>query len=289
MTDPQVQTVYTVKHVALVLLAILGGAAVFSFVTPGTNDEGADSRAAVRSESTDASPRRPDAELLEAEGLGTATQETVKPPALAVKGKPPLQLPRTEAGRELGRLIRQLEDHDPVVREDAAWDLAHMGRKAAPALAALTKALADENGAVREWAAEALSQLGPAAAPAAPALGRLLGEKRPGAVESVTAALIGIGRAAVPVLQAALRDEEELRRSRAAGTLGRLGPRARAAVPALIAALDDEEFWVRCAAIEALGRIGPAAADALPRLEALARERHGHALRAVPKIRGTGR
>jgi HEAT repeat protein len=71
---------------------------------------------------------------------------------------------------EINRLIKQLTDKNPEVRQKAAFALGKIGPKAEAAVPALSKALKDENFDVRWSAAEALGEIGPKAEAAVPAL-----------------------------------------------------------------------------------------------------------------------
>ena len=154
-------------------------------------------------------------------------------------------------------------------REQAAQDLASMGRTAAPAVPHLIERLADEQWHVRKAAAAALAAIGPASAPAVPHLIEALSDEEWHVRKPAAEALAAIGRAsapAVPELIEALSDEEWHVRKPAAAALAAIGPASTPAVPELIEALSDEEWHVRKPAAVALAAIGPASAPAIPEL-----------------------
>jgi HEAT repeat protein len=136
--------------------------------------------------------------------------------------------------------------------EDAAWALAQLGPKAAPAFTALTDALEHGNNLVRWRALSAIGAIG--------------------------------GKRAVLVLMAGLDDEDAWVRETAAQCLGKLGPLAAPAVPRLTLALQDESvgaFSVSYSAAEALGKIGPAAQSAVAELQELAESSKNETLREL--------
>ena len=71
-----------------------------------------------------------------------------------------------DGGADLGELAGRLGDSSKETRRQAAFELARLGEKAAPALDALVKALGDRDPQVLFQVAQALAGIGPAGAPA---------------------------------------------------------------------------------------------------------------------------
>jgi HEAT repeat protein len=74
----------------------------------------------------------------------------------------------------LSQLIADLKAQAPYTRNGAAYQLAHMGPKAAPAVPALIEALGDPAASVRYPVTVALREIGPAAKAAVPALKKVM-------------------------------------------------------------------------------------------------------------------
>ena len=74
----------------------------------------------------------------------------------------------------LSQLIADLKAQAPYTRNGAAYELAHMGPKAAPAVPALIEALGDPASSVRYPVTVALREIGPAAKAAVPALKKVM-------------------------------------------------------------------------------------------------------------------
>lgn len=74
----------------------------------------------------------------------------------------------------LSQLIADLKAQAPYTRNGAAYELAHMGPKAAPAVPALIEALGDPAASVRYPVTVALREIGPAAKAAVPALKKVM-------------------------------------------------------------------------------------------------------------------
>jgi len=74
----------------------------------------------------------------------------------------------------LSQLLVDLHAQAPYTRNGAAYQLAHMGPAAAPAVPALIEALQDPSAAVRYPVTIALREIGPAAKAAVPALKKVM-------------------------------------------------------------------------------------------------------------------
>ena len=134
-------------------------------------------------------------------------------------------------------MIQALKLPDKLVRREAVWGLAKIGKEAAPDMPALARALADRDTSVRKGAARALGLLGHLARPAIPYLIRSLGDTDLLFCRMAAWALGQMGAAAVDALIAALNHHDKYVRREAAWALGQIGPEAAAAVPKLIAIL----------------------------------------------------
>jgi HEAT repeat protein len=142
------------------------------------------------------------------------------------------------SGRPLADWVRDLSDHDPLVREEAAEVLAQAGSAAREAVPRLEKMARDEALPLRLRAAVALW--------------RISGKNGP-AVEALTETL--------------RRSPSPASRRAALNDLKQLGPAAAPAVPVLLEMLDDPELQLRNEAQATLGAVGaPAAAAAVERL-----------------------
>jgi HEAT repeat protein len=137
-------------------------------------------------------------------------------------------------------MIQALTLPDKLVRREAVWGLAKIGKAAAPAIPALARRLADRDASVRKGAARALGLLGHLARPAIPFLIRSLGDTDLLFCRMAAWALGKIGPAAVDALIAALNHHDKYVRREAAWALGQMGPEAAAAVPKLIAILKTD-------------------------------------------------
>ncbi|MGE5230108.1 MAG: HEAT repeat domain-containing protein [Deltaproteobacteria bacterium] len=76
----------------------------------------------------------------------------------------------------MSQMIADLKADAPYTRNGAAYELAHMGPKAAPAVPALIEALQDPAASVRYPVTIALREIGPAAKAAVPALTKVAEE-----------------------------------------------------------------------------------------------------------------
>jgi HEAT repeat protein len=76
----------------------------------------------------------------------------------------------------MSQMIADLKSDAPYTRNGAAYELAHMGPKAAPAVPALIEALQDPAASVRYPVTIALREIGPAASAAVPALTKVAEE-----------------------------------------------------------------------------------------------------------------
>lgn len=85
--------------------------------------------------------------------------------AIKQGGEPPVPL---------SQLVADLKAQAPYTRNGAAYQLAHMGPKAAPAVPALIEALGDPAASVRYPVTVALREIGPAAKAAVPALKKVM-------------------------------------------------------------------------------------------------------------------
>jgi HEAT repeat protein len=74
----------------------------------------------------------------------------------------------------ISQIIPDLKAAAPYTRNGAAYQLAHMGPAAAPAVPALIDALGDPDAAVRYAVTVALREIGPAAKAAVPALKKVM-------------------------------------------------------------------------------------------------------------------
>jgi VWFA-related protein len=187
----------------------------------------------------------------------------------------------------LKTLLADLEDEDPSMRGDAAYELGFTGE--AEAVRALATALGDRDAKVRRLAAEGLGRLGDESA--LPALVEALGDRDGPVREAAGGSLLLFGPAAAGPLAEALRREEGRRKttprmSEAADLLGRLGDeRAIGPLAALLAGGPPDG---RVAAARALGSLGltggiPALRAALSDADPPVR---GAALRSIVAIAG---
>ncbi len=161
------------------------------------------------------------------------------------------------------QLAEKLASSSKETRRQAAFELARLGKKAEPALAALVKALADRDPQVLFQVARALAGLGPTAEAAVPGLIKNL-RSRDRQVSYRSAYALGqIGKAAAPELIKLLASSSSGDRAAAARSLSWIRPPPSAAVGPLIKALSDSEKTVSRNASEALGSYGKAAAPAL--------------------------
>ena len=166
-------------------------------------------------------------------------------------------------GADIGELAGRLGDSSKETRRQAAFELARLGEKAAPALDSLVEALGDRDPQVLFQVAQALAGIGPAAAPAVPGLIRNLrsGDRQ---VSYRSAYALGrIGSAAAPALIGELGSSSSRVRAAAARALSWVRPASPEAVERLIVAFRDDENTVRRNASEALGNYGEAVAPRL--------------------------
>jgi len=149
--------------------------------------------------------------------------------------------PTAVSGRSLEDWIKEIDNPDPSVREQAIMNVLAFGpsaRKAIPAITGQVKQLNDIG--PQAHAIMALSDLIPLAPPPPPG-----GAADPWATQAVNA-LISV-----------LRSPQAVIRYRAATALGYIGPQGRAAVSYLVPLVTDISSWeIRKAACFALGRVG---------------------------------
>lgn len=170
--------------------------------------------------------------------------------------------------REPAVWAKDLASADLAVRRQAAYGLALLGSRAAPAAEALARALKDEDDYVRETAGRALTRLatdtqGAALRPALPALLEALVDARVRVRKEAVSLLFQAGTPPPPLdaplvdpLRRALKDEDAFVRANAAAALGQLVPAAKASGGDLAAALDDVAEDVRTWAAMALASLG---------------------------------
>jgi HEAT repeat protein len=171
---------------------------------------------------------------------------------------------RTYADSALGKigrsavpaLIEALKDEDPIIRNNSATALGHIGPDAKDAVPALIRLFNDEQeqaryGSYVEWA---LGKIGKAAVPA---LIEALKDKNPFVRDYSALVLRDIGPEAVPALIEATKDTNLMVRARACYALvGGIGLDAKAAVRAIKELLNDEDREIRRCAYDALEKIG---------------------------------
>ena len=163
-------------------------------------------------------------------------------------------------GVDTDRLVRDMGDPDPLVRERAAEALSSVRPASEEAVRALIGALADPDPYVAGKASAALAALGPRSVDAlAAALRSESADVRWGVVSAFAKLGPDAGNA-VPGLIEAVRDKDPDVRWGAIVALGNIGPRAKAAVSALLAALDDGDADIRWSASRAIAGIAPEAA-----------------------------
>jgi HEAT repeat protein len=160
-------------------------------------------------------------------------------------------------GQPASYWLRQLQDRDPALRQQAMWALARLGGEPEH-VRAVAELLADKNQGVRHGAALNLGRMGPAAASSVPQLLIALHDED----QFVrTAAVCALGHicphdeTALAALGEALEDKSPMVRRRTLDTLGEIGPPARVLLPAVQDALLDSESEVRQAAGEASAKI----------------------------------
>lgn len=174
---------------------------------------------------------------------------------LTLNAHAPIEAPNPKV-RQLNEMLSSDEWRE---REQAAEELAHIGKDAKSAVPQLIHALSDEEWHVRRNAAKALTHMGRFSSPAVHDLMTALRDEEWHVRKVAAEALAAIGEAAHPAinqLMAALEDWEWQVRSPAAQALAAIGPTAKPAIPLLIKALNDEEWKVRKHAVQALGAIG---------------------------------
>lgn len=166
-----------------------------------------------------------------------------------------------EGRRDAGtaRLVRELSDRDPLVREKAAASLGSVRPVSEEVIRALIGALADADPYVAGKASASLAVIGERSVGAlATALRSESADTRWGAAS----ALAGLGPAAedaIPGIIEAVKDKDPNVRWAAVVALGNVGKRAATAVPTLLRALDDADEDVRWGASRAIAKIAPEA------------------------------
>jgi HEAT repeat protein len=161
-------------------------------------------------------------------------------------------------GPAVPQLVRALQDTSALAATSAAIVVGRLGVKAAAAAPQLQRLLRARGYLIRYEAAAALGHLGAAAAPAIPDLIALLNTDDRGLCYSAELALGNLGQrslAAVPRLTALLKDDQGLTVGGAAFALGRIGTGAAIAKPSLFAILESSEESSRREAAQALGQI----------------------------------
>jgi HEAT repeat protein len=147
--------------------------------------------------------------------------------------------PVTFARRPLDAWVADLDDKDPLVREEAVEVLTQLGAKAKPAVPRLERLFKDGQETERRRAAMALWKID------------------------------GRAEAAIPVFQAALKGAKGLPRVQTIQTLRDLGMPADELAPLLIDALTDPEFEARNQAVTTLrsmaAEVMPILLDAIPK------------------------
>ena len=161
------------------------------------------------------------------------------------------------------KLAERLSSSSKEARRQAAFELARLGKKAQPALAALVKALGDRDQQVLFHVAQALAGIGPVAEAAVPGLIKNLGSGDRQVSYRSAYALGQIGKAAAPELIKLLTSSSSKARAAAARSLSWIKPPPPAAFGPLIETLRDSDKTVNRNASEALGSYGKAAAPAL--------------------------
>ena len=114
-----------------------------------------------------------------------------------------------QLSQRVENLTKALSDSDSIIRENAALDLAEIGKEAVSAIPELAKVLSDSDSRVRFAAIVALANMGKEAAPAVPELIKALIDSDLAVFEGAAVALGGIGKEAkraLPKLFKALRD-----------------------------------------------------------------------------------
>lgn len=191
----------------------------------------------------------------------------------------------TFRSKTVDQCVAGLDGADVSQRRAAAWALAELGSRAAPATLALARLLDDSE--VRFPALHALEAIGPDAYPAAPPIASLLSHPDAFVRLGATFALAGIARprnwdsdvhgyapedvspyahTVMQPLRQALRDEHEDVRWIAAYGLFRCGAAAAPTLPAAIKMANGEIGDQRAAGLRVLCGLGPAAAEAVPLL-----------------------
>ncbi|HEY6948958.1 MAG TPA: HEAT repeat domain-containing protein [Gemmatimonadales bacterium] len=94
----------------------------------------------------------------------------------AAWGQADSTIPKGGPAIPMSQMIADLKSDAPYTRNGAAYELAHLGPKAAPAVPALIQALQDPAASVRYPVTIALREIGPAAEAAVPALAKVAEE-----------------------------------------------------------------------------------------------------------------
>jgi HEAT repeat protein len=204
--------------------------------------------------------------------------------ALAVAGADAADVPA---------LVAELASQDANVRQNVAWTLNRMGRKAKAAEPALVRTLRDPREATRVNAAGALGEIGADSAAAIDALVETVAAEpaplvRANAIWSIRCVLSMLERESlagaptyealaqrlVPVLTAALEDSHPKLREQAGWALGKISDRGKPALPALVRALPSASGETRRAIVWALAKIEPETGDATAPLAAALSDPH---------------
>jgi len=161
-------------------------------------------------------------------------------------------------GKDVGPVIRMLDDPDPIVRSNAAAVIEGVGAAARErATEPLLRCMADEDPSVAMWAARALAMVNPPALvePLIPRIREGTAEERARAIGQIGYARQAAA-AAIPDLIASLDDGSPKVREAAAKALGVVAAINEKSIDALAGLLADPDAAVRRAVVEALGYSG---------------------------------
>jgi HEAT repeat protein len=150
------------------------------------------------------------------------------------------------AKEALPRLEKMLQEDPPSLRLRAALAVWHVGGRSAPAAVALAERIRDEPSLVlRQQAIQTLQSMGAAAAPAVPTLLDLGDDPDPNVRIQVLNVIPVIGKPALPAVLERLNHKDARQRRRAVAALARISNHAHDAIPTLRKQLADEDLVVR--------------------------------------------
>jgi HEAT repeat protein len=182
--------------------------------------------------------------------------------------------PADRAAAELPKLIKQLQDPDPMQRARAADQIRGLGiahtKEAIPHLLANFE---DEDEKAREWAAQGVAFYGEDAIPGVLEAARSDSPRRRAMAYVAFGTLTGEVKAkcadeSVPLLIKGLEDEDVATRRHASSALRFYGSLAKSSVPHQIKRLETEQDRIVLGYIlKGLGTMGPDAKEALPAVE----------------------